>query len=59
MRNVGGLSRAGSTYVSVGHRPSLLVYHDTKLRLNGGGDHEVTSIEKSSADTSPLSVTNM
>mmetsp|Transcript_3558 Transcript_3558/g.8123 ORF Transcript_3558/g.8123 Transcript_3558/m.8123 type:complete len:760 (+) Transcript_3558:51-2330(+) len=59
LRNVGGLSRAGLTYVSVGHRPSLLVYHDTKLRLNGGGDHEVTSIEKSSADTSPLSVTNM
>ena len=59
LKNDGGLSRAGLTYVSVGHRPSLLVYHDTKLRLNGGGDYEVTSIEKSSAGTSLLSVTNM
>jgi len=59
LRNVGGLSRAGLTYISVGHRPSLLVYHDTKLRLNGGGDHEISAIEKSSVDTSPLSVTNM
>ena len=59
LRNVGGLSRAGLTFISVGHRPSLLVYHDTKLRLNGGGDHEISAIEKSSADTSPLSVTNM
>lgn len=59
LRNVGGLSRAGLTYISVGHRPSLLVYHDTKLRLNGGDDHEISAIEKSSVDTSPLSVTNM
>lgn len=59
LRNVGGLSRAGLTFISVGHRPSLLVYHDTKLRLNGGSDHEISAIEKSSADTSPLSVTNM
>ena len=59
LRNIGGLSRAGLTFISVGHRPSLLVYHDTKLRLNGGSDHEISAIEKSSADTSPLSVTNM
>lgn len=47
-----GLSRPGTTYVSVGHRPSLLIYHDTKLRLNGG-QHDITKIEKSSSDTSP------
>ena len=27
----------GLTYISVGHRPSLLDYHDTKLRLKGAG----------------------
>jgi ABC-type uncharacterized transport system fused permease/ATPase subunit len=25
------------TYISVGHRPSLLAYHDSKLRLKEGG----------------------
>jgi len=54
-----GLSRAGLTYVSVGHRPSLLVYHDTRLRLMGDDGFALENIEKSSADTSPLSVTNI
>jgi putative ATP-binding cassette transporter len=59
LRNAGGLTRAGLTFISVGHRPSLLVYHDTRLRLNGGSNHEISAIEKSSTDTSPLSVSNM
>lgn len=29
----------GLTYVSVGHRPSLLAYHDTKLKLLGSGEY--------------------
>ena len=28
-----GLSRPGLTYVSVGHRPSLIAFHDKKLRV--------------------------
>lgn len=43
------LSAPGLTYISVGHRPSLIAFHDKKLRL--GGDkmaHELSDIEKSS-----------
>lgn len=31
-----GLTGPGTTYISVGHRPSLLNYHDQRLRLQGG-----------------------
>ena len=34
----GQLQESGTTYVSVGHRPSLLTYHDKVLELRGGGD---------------------
>ena len=50
--NQKGLSRAGLTYLSVGHRPSLTIYHDKKLRLNGGSEHSFESIQKSTAETS-------
>lgn len=40
------LSPSGLTFISVGHRPSLLAYHDVKLRLNGGSDYDVAQIEK-------------
>jgi ABC-type uncharacterized transport system fused permease/ATPase subunit len=42
----GVLSPPGLTYISVGHRPSLLTYHDRKLRLGGGGDYDISDIEK-------------
>lgn len=54
-----GLSKAGMTYVSVGHRPTLLTYHDTRLRLKGEDGFDVDAIEKSSADTKSNNVTNM
>lgn len=54
-----GLSRAGLTYVSVGHRPSLVVYHDTKLRLKGQDGYDIGKIEKSSSDTKPGDVANI
>ena len=41
------LSRPGLTFISVGHRPTLIAYHDNKLRLNGGSDYELEAIEKS------------
>ena len=43
----GELSRPGLTFISVGHRPTLIAYHDIKLRLNGGSDYEIEEIEKS------------
>lgn len=42
----GVLSPPGLTYISVGHRPSLLAYHDRKLRLGGGDDYDISDIEK-------------
>ncbi len=54
-----GLSRAGMTYISVGHRPTLLVYHDTRLRLKGKDGYDIDKIEKSSTDTKPENVANM
>ena len=60
----GKWSGPGLTYVSVGHRPSLLSYHDKRLRL-GGTDgkgrpkpHEVTDIEKSKV-TIPTDIANL
>ena len=37
------LQALGVTYISVGHRPSLLQYHDTQLLLNGPGQPVVVS----------------
>jgi putative ATP-binding cassette transporter len=34
----GELQNAGTTYISVGHRPSLPAYHDQVLELQGGGN---------------------
>jgi putative ATP-binding cassette transporter len=44
----GKLSAPGLTYISVGHRPSLIAYHDKRLRLDGAKtEYEITDIEKS------------
>ena len=40
------MSRPGLTFISVGHRPTLIAYHDMKLRLNGGSDYILEPIEK-------------
>lgn len=37
-------ARPGLTYISVGHRPSLVAFHDKKLRLGGELDHELSDI---------------
>jgi len=46
MLNGSNLSRPGLTFISVGHRPTLLTYHDVKLRLNGGAKYDIEQIEK-------------
>ena len=55
----GQLSAPGLTYVSVGHRPSLLAYHDQRLRLGGGDEHCLEAIEKTALDVSSFNVTNL
>ena len=54
--NRGQMSGPGLTYISVGHRPSLLAHHDKRLRLRGEREHELSDIEKSAVNlTSRLS----
>jgi ABC-type uncharacterized transport system fused permease/ATPase subunit len=48
----GDVTAPGMTFISVGHRPSLLTYHDRRLSLNGGDRHSFDSIEKSSSSIS-------
>jgi len=36
----------GLTYISVGHRPSLLHYHDVRLRLQGEDSHSMEKIDE-------------
>ena len=55
----GKLSAPGLTYASVGHRPSLLSFHDKRLRLAGEDEHSLESIEKSSMDIQSFNVTNL
>jgi ABC-type uncharacterized transport system fused permease/ATPase subunit len=57
MHEGGSLSSTGLTYISVGHRPSLLAFHDKKLRL--GGQNELSVIEKAMVDISPSKISNL
>jgi len=47
----GEMTAPGLNYISVGHRPSLLAYHDKRLRLNGEDRHSLENIEKSALNT--------
>ena len=56
----GKMSAPGLTYVSVGHRPSLLAYHDMRLRLGGEEQQNVLeAIEKSSINAQSFNVSNL
>lgn len=57
--NYNGGSSLGLTYISVGHRPSLLAYHDKRLRLAGPDEpFELSDIEKTSVQL-PSSIQNL
>lgn len=45
----------GLTYISVGHRPSLIRYHNTKLRLLDAKTHFVEEIDKKEQRKAELS----
>ena len=52
------LSELKVTYISVGHRPSLLKYHDKKLILRGPGiDVETSEIAKDSLQPALVDLT--
>jgi ABC-type uncharacterized transport system fused permease/ATPase subunit len=55
----GEMTAPGLTFVSVGHRPSLLAYHDKRLRLNGEDRHTLEVIEKSSLDAKAINISNL
>ncbi|GKY90543.1 hypothetical protein MPSEU_000028000 [Mayamaea pseudoterrestris] len=55
----GSLTAPGLTYISVGHRPSLLNFHYKRLRLMGGTDYEMTNIERTSQSQGLTDVVNM
>jgi putative ATP-binding cassette transporter len=55
----GKMSAPGLTYISVGHRPSLLAYHDRRLRLGGEEEHTMEHIEKSSVNVDSFDVSNL
>jgi len=50
MANGSKMSPPGLTYISVGHRPSLLAYHDKRLRLAGEQGFELEDIESSKVE---------
>lgn len=49
INEIGDMTVPCLTYVSVGHRPSLLAYHDKRLRLKGNEGHSLEVIEKSAS----------
>ena len=53
------LTPSGLTFISVGHRPSLLAYHDVKLRLNGGSDYDIDQIEKQTVLPDSITTTSV
>jgi vitamin B12/bleomycin/antimicrobial peptide transport system ATP-binding/permease protein len=55
----GRITLPGLTFVSVGHRPSLVAYHDKRLRLDGADRPTLETIEKSWMDTKAFNVTNL
>lgn len=55
----GKKSSSGTTFVSVGHRPSLLAYHDIRLRLRGEEGFEVETIYMSDIENEASKVKNM
>jgi putative ATP-binding cassette transporter len=52
------LNELGVTFISVGHRPSLLQFHDKKLILRGPGDGAIlTAIVQTSREGAIMDLT--
>ena len=47
----GEMTAPGLNFISVGHRPSLLAFHDKRLRLNGEDKPSIENIEKLALNT--------
>lgn len=56
--NGNGLS-SSTTFVSVGHRPSLLAFHDTRLRLRGENGYDVEEISENIIKQDTIQAKNM
>ena len=52
------LRKQGVTYISVGHRPSLLPYHSKKMTLRGPGENvDIVDIDVKESDASSIKAT--
>jgi ABC-type uncharacterized transport system fused permease/ATPase subunit len=58
-KSIGKTLSSGTTFVSVGHRPSLLAYHDTRLRLRGEEGFEIETISNSDVENKASEIKNM
>merc|ERR1712151_525632 len=47
LRDLSRSNHTGFTYISVGHRPSLLRYHDLRLQLKGDDKYKMDKIDES------------
>jgi putative ATP-binding cassette transporter len=51
----GRLAALGTTYISVGHRPTLMRYHRQRLEIRGDGAWELTPLDGAGGENAPKS----
>lgn len=50
------LKQVGTTFISVGHRPTLVPYHDYVLKLGSSANWQIIPVENYSSDSGELAV---